>query len=156
MKYPKVSVVFDRKKRFAKTGNGRLELVVELNRKASKYITVAEATPSTWEAVAQTTIVMDMIKECEKILDGMCILNEELTLANFNAHYGKSEMEKRFTRKPKNMYKDTDQNMSFIDFMRQTLAEEDIAECTEADRLFCRRMRPSTMSCSIHSLPHHK
>lgn len=99
---------------------------------------------------------MDKIKECEKILDGMCILNEELTLANFNAHYGKSEMEKRFTRKPKNMYKDTDQDMSFIDFMRQTLAEEDIAECTEADRLFCRRMRPSTMSCSIHSLPHHK
>lgn len=130
MKYPKVSIVFDRKKRFAKTGNGRLELVVELGRKTNKYITVAEATPKTWKAIAQSTEVMDKVHDCEKILDGMCILGEELTLENFNAHYGKSVVASEFRRKPKNEFNGFDQNMNFIDYMKQTLAAEDIAEGT--------------------------
>lgn len=135
MKYPKVSVVFDRKKRFAKTGNGRLEVVVELGRKTNKYITVADATPETWEAVAGGETVMKKVKECEKILDWMCTIDEDLTVENFNTYYKRLEVKESIMEKPKNTFNGFDQSMDFVQYMKKSVSVESLAPGTLRNKM---------------------
>ena len=47
-----VRVVFDRKGSVAKTGNGKVEILVYLSRTQRKYESVGESTPDMWEVVA--------------------------------------------------------------------------------------------------------
>lgn len=79
MEKKNVSVVYDRRKRFEKTGKGKLEISVYFGHNSRKYITVADATPANWEFVAQSAKVQEMIRDCERILDAMDAIGEERT-----------------------------------------------------------------------------
>ena len=49
MKKSRVVVIYDRKKKVAKTGKGIVELRIYLNHKECKFITVGEITPAVWD-----------------------------------------------------------------------------------------------------------
>lgn len=60
-----VTIVFDRKKRCAKTGKGKVEIVIYFRHNSRKYIVVGEGTPANWETVAQNVVVQDKVREYE-------------------------------------------------------------------------------------------
>lgn len=66
-----VKIVFDRKKTAAKTGKGKIEIVVYLNRSELKRETVATATPDDWEVVSLGRNIQAKVKHYEEILKAM-------------------------------------------------------------------------------------
>lgn len=129
MKCPNIKVVFDRKKKFAKTGQGNVEVVINFDRLTHKYIIVGTATPSTWPTVKQSTAVLEKVKECNAILEGLEVLGKEVTIETFNEHYDKNNKVRKLNN-PKNEFNGYDQNQDFINFMKDRLREEHIAPGT--------------------------
>ena len=56
-----VRVVYDRKKVSAKTGTGKIELSIYLQAGERKWITVGEAGPKEWMAVAESTTIQSKV-----------------------------------------------------------------------------------------------
>lgn len=126
MKNPKVYVVFDRKHVSEKKGTGKLEICVYFDRQSRKFLTVGQATPLNWEKMAKTEMVRNKMAECQKILSAMEILGEEMSLACFDQHYDVISSNEEVTLKRTNMYKGTDLNMSFTQYMIDSINSEDI------------------------------
>jgi hypothetical protein len=126
MKNPKVYVVFDRKHVSEKKGMGKLEICVYFDRQSRKFLTVGQATPLNWEKIAKTEMVRNKMAECQKILSAMEILGEEMSLACFDQHYDVISSNEEVTLKRTNMYKGTDLNMSFTQYMIDSINSEDI------------------------------
>lgn len=89
MSYPNVVVMFDRKKRCAKTGKGKVEIVVNFSRTSRKYIAMGSCSSADLPNVQNSSAVLDKIKDCKRILDGLVALGNEVNLENFNVYYDK-------------------------------------------------------------------
>lgn len=134
MERKNVSVVYDRRKRFEKTGKGKLEIMVYFGHNSRKYITVADATPANWEFVAQSAKVREMLRDCERILDAMDAIGEDRTPENFNTHFQKKEKIEASTPN-ENLFNGVDQNSSFLDYMKDCIDAEDLAPGSRKNKL---------------------
>lgn len=124
----RVKLVFDRKGSVAKTGYGKVEICISLQGDKRKYETVATATPEDWETTALNKNVVAKMKHYEQILNAMMLFGEELTIDQFNNHIYAAESKKTEKVDSKYMYKETDQRLSFIDYMQDYLDKEGLRE----------------------------
>ena len=81
-----VKVVFDRKNQAAKTGTGKIEICVYLNRDERKWETVGSSDVESWEVAAQSRNILVKVKHYEQIISAMKMLGEDMTIENFNKH----------------------------------------------------------------------
>ena len=121
-----VDVIFDRRKIAHTKGYGFLEVRVYLGRSGRKYINVARCKPEEWEALAASQTTTDIIKRCECILTAMEVLEEEMTIDNFNFHYS-GEMKKPKDVAPQEKRDVVDSSKkSFIRYMEFALEDEEL------------------------------
>ena len=126
--------MFDRKKKANtnKSGKGKIELYIRLNRECRKYLTIGECTPAEWKAGLFATEAIEKqatyeLKMVEFVKSGV-----EQSLNNLNRFLSigqeakksdvvsvKSDVPKRKRGRPKNPLKD-----SFLDFMRDEIIKE--------------------------------
>lgn len=128
VKQGNVTVIFDRRRTVEDKGVGRVEIRVYLSRTERRYLSICDATPASWKRVSKSKAIVDKCKECEKILNAMDVLGEEMTIANFDLHMNqltaKTEAE---TITKANVYNGVDQDQSFIDYMQKSVDAEDLA-----------------------------
>lgn len=87
MRQVKIDVLFDRRKLYEKKGFGYLEVRVYFARRDVRYVTVGTSTPDEWEKDAKSKETLEVISQCEKIVNAMEVLGEPLTKDTFNTHY---------------------------------------------------------------------
>jgi integrase/recombinase XerD len=120
-----VDVIYDRRKTSAKKGVGYLEVRVYLDRNERRYFSMGLFSPEEKDEVASSDKVLHLVKKCENILGAMNVLNEDMTVENFNYHYSGEE------KKPKEEEKEPDNSKkSFITYMEMTLEGEELREGT--------------------------
>ena len=91
-----VDVIYDRRKLAAKRGKGYVEVRVYLGRNERKYFPMGMASPDEWETLAASEEVTQLLRKCKKIVTAMDVLDEEMTMDNFNLHfYGEEVMQKK-------------------------------------------------------------
>lgn len=131
MKKTSVSVVFDRKRKVKDDGIGTVDVVVYLNRKQRKYISMGTCKRSEWEALAQTKHVLNCVARCEKVLSALAVLKLEVNTANFNTYYYKDEeTAKPVAAAPKNLFNGNDLDGDFIAYLEKEIAGEQVSEGT--------------------------
>lgn len=135
METKNVTVVYDRKKRFNKTGSGKVEIVVYFRHNVRKYILVGEGSPSNWESIAHSFKVQQQVRDCKRILECMEGLGEEWTPENFNKHWDVKEKHELLRNTTGNVFNGYDQESSFIDYMKDCIEDEDLSEGTRAHLL---------------------
>lgn len=135
MKKDSVSVVFDRKRKVNGDGIGTVDVVVYLNRKQRKYISMGTCKRSEWEELAKTKHVQLCVARCEKVLSALAVLKLEVNTDNFNAYYYKDEETAKPVTVPKNLYNGNDLDGDFIAYMVKEIAAEDIREGTRRHKL---------------------
>ena len=91
MKKNHVDVIFDRKKRVAKTGKGFVELRIYLNHKERKHISLGEITPNEWKGYVNKPSVQSEVLRYESIIQAMLTLGTPLTIENLNKLLRKEE-----------------------------------------------------------------
>lgn len=119
-----VKVVFDRKNQAAKTGIGKVEILIYLSREERKYETVATSDKDSWEVVAQGKSILAKMKHYEQIINAMKMLGEEMTIENFNTHI----FQAKTPTKPEDkvLFNGHDQRQSFVDYCREHMNKEDL------------------------------
>ena len=140
-----VSVVFDRKKKANtnKSGKGKIELYIRLNRECRKYLTIGECTPAEWKTGLFATEAIEKqatyeLKMVEFVKSGV-----EQSLDNLNRFLSigqeakksdvvsvKPDVPKRKRGRPKNPLKE-----SFLDFMRDEIIKERSKESTKRQKM---------------------
>ena len=140
-----VSVVFDRKKKANtnKSGKGKIELYIRLNRECRKYLTIGECTPAEWKTGLFATEAIEKqatyeLKMVEFVKSGV-----EQSLDNLNRFLSigqeakksdvvsvKPDVPKRKRGRPKNPLKD-----SFLDFMRDEIIKEHSKDSTKRQKM---------------------
>ena len=138
-----VLVVFDRKKKANtnKSGKGKIELYIRLNRECRKYLTIGECTPAEWKTGLFATEAIEKqatyeLKMVEFVKSGV-----EQSLDNLNRFLSigqeakksyvvsvKPDVPKRKRGRPKNPLKE-----SFLDFMRDEIIKEHSKDSTLDD-----------------------
>ena len=128
MKKSHVDVIYDRKKKVAKTGKGLVELRIYLNHKERKHISLAEIRPDEWEDYKSQPSVQAEILRYQSIIEAMLALGTPLTIENFNKSIGKDSSQK--------MKEDltTSKPGTFIAFMYDELHTEHIERRTTQAR----------------------
>ena len=127
MRTDSISVVFDRRKLFAKRGEGYLEVMVYLGRTGRRYITVCTSTPDRWEEDAKSEETLAVIAQCKKILNAMDVLGEPMTKENFNRHYlGEDQENAAHPASPFLLAA----SKNFIAYCEQALSEEKLRDGT--------------------------
>ena len=125
MKKNHVDVIFDRKKKVAKTGKGFVELRIYLNHKERKHISLGEITPDEWDGYTSKPSVQYEIMRYESIIQAMLTLGTPLTIENLNKHLGiedaKQKVETATEKQAPN---------GFISFMYDELSSERIERRT--------------------------
>lgn len=126
-----VKLVFDRKKQFAKTGSGKIELCIYLARREVKWETVGTSDKDNWEVFAQGRNIQAKLKHYEQIIKAMKTFDEEMTIENFNKHIYTAKA----PSKPEEnvLYKGTDLRQSFVDWCFERLENEGLAPNTIKD-----------------------
>ena len=117
-----VSVVYDRKKRVEKTGEGNVEICIYLKRNVRKFVIWRSCNPLEWRQYKKSDELRKEIALYQQVLDKMVKNDEELSVANFNNHLG-------IENKPVNKVRD--KNISspqgFIEFMNKEINKEKLA-----------------------------
>ena len=117
-----VSVVYDRKKRVEKTGEGNVEICIYLKRNVRKFVIWRSCNPLEWRQYKKSDELRKEITLYQQVLDKMVKNDEELSVANFNNHLG-------IENKP--VKKVREKNMSspqgFIEFMNKEIDKEKLA-----------------------------
>jgi len=127
----KVHVVFDRKRTLEKSGVGAVEILIPLNRKQKRYVTVKKCSTKEWKEFSKSKELKAEIEKYEKVLASMQVLNEEMTLDNLNQYLGVKKKEP----KKKALAPDEIVYSKFTDFMRDRLAEMKIREGTRKQKM---------------------
>ena len=120
-----VRVVYDRKKVSAKTGTGKIELSIYLQAGERKWITVGEAGPKEWMAVAESTTIQSKVTHYEVVIKAMTLLQEDMTIENFNRHV---EIDELNINQGKVMFKGTDLRQSFVEYCLERVEKEGLAK----------------------------
>ena len=126
-----VKVVFDRKNQASKTGNGKIEICVYLNREERKWETVGTSDIESWEVAAQNRNILAKVKHYEQIINAMKMLNEDMTIENFNKHV----FQAKAPSKPEEnvLHNGHDLRQSFVEFCREHLEKEGLAKNSVKD-----------------------
>lgn len=115
-----VTVMFDRLRTVNKTGRGKVEIRVYLDRTARKYIVVGETTKNGWKTFKNSRDLLDQVAFYEEIVKAMKLLGEDMTIENFNYHVNGASEE----------VVDDPLQQSFIDYMKKELEREKIRYST--------------------------
>ncbi len=118
-----VDVIYDRRKISAKKGFGYLEVRVYLGRNERRYFSMGQVTPEEQEELAHSDEVVRLVKKCEKIIAAMKVLDEDLTMEVFNAHFDGEDKKPRVAKVEKEEKPDTSKK-SFISYMELALEGE--------------------------------
>ena len=126
-----VKVVFDRKNQAAKTGTGKIEICVYLNRDERKWETVGSSDVESWEVAAQSRNILVKVKHYEQIISAMKMLGEDMTIENFNKHV----FQAKAPSKPEEhvLHNGNDLRQSFVAFCREHLEKEGLAKNSVKD-----------------------
>ena len=133
-----VTVIFDRKKKAAENGIGKIELQIRLTRTCRKYITVDECTPKEWNARKFGKNVTAEQNRIEKIVSAMVCLGEDMTMENLNKHLGLETIKRAPVKKkttPKVENKKDPLKESFLDFMRDEIINERSKDSTKRQKM---------------------
>lgn len=143
-----VSVVFDRKKKANtnKSGKGKIELYIRLNRECRKYLTIGECTPKEWKAGLFASEANEKRSTYELKIVGFVKSGVEQSADNFTRFLDmcdeskkktdvvsvapKAPAVKRKRGRPKNPLKE-----SFLDFMRDEIIKEHTKDSTKRQKL---------------------
>lgn len=118
------SVVFDRKKTLEKKGVGSVQIQIRLSHTVRKFVTVKSCTAMEWQKYSESMELKVLLREYEEICRSMHRYGEELTMENLNKHIN-----------PENEAVIDPKQGSFIDFMRDCIAQEQIDHDTRRQRL---------------------
>lgn len=103
-----------------------MEVRIYLGRGGRKYINVGRCRPDEWKEFADSKETTDIIKKCEDIITAMEVLEEEMTVENFNFHYsGEIKKPKEIMEAEKKTEKDSSKK-SFILYMEMALEDEEL------------------------------
>ena len=117
-----VSVVYDRKKRVEKTGEGNVEICIYLKRNVRKFIIWRSCNPLEWRQYKKSDELRKEIALYQQVLDKMVKNDEELSVANFNNHLG---IENKPVKKVRE--KNISSPQGFIEFMNKEINKEKLA-----------------------------
>ena len=117
-----VSVVYDRKKRVEKTGEGNVEICIYLKRNVRKFIIWRSCNPLEWRQYKKSDELRKEIALYQQVLDKMVKNDEELSVANFNNHLG---IENKPVKKVRE--KNISSPQGFIEFMNKEIDKEKLA-----------------------------
>lgn len=131
MAKPNVSLVYDHRKQAEKTGIGKLEILVHLNREQRKFITICKCTPDEYPLIARKKFVAEQLEKAKEVVNTLLELKEELTVENFNHHAG-LKFKKRVSPEEK---KEQERRGSFIAFMKDALAKEKLKDSTRERKM---------------------
>lgn len=120
-----VRVVYDRKKVSTEKGTGKIELSVYLQKGERKWITVGEASPKEWMAIAESKTIKSKVTHYEEVIKAMVLLQEDMTIENFNRH---AEVDELNINQGKIMFKGTDLRQPFVDWCLERLELEGLAK----------------------------
>lgn len=123
MKKKFVTVVFDRKKRLATTGEGKVELHIYLGRSQRKYVTLKTCNAISWRRYQKSDELKSEILLYEQVIELMLKKGEELTLANLNHNLGIDDRKRENDIKRRFLKSST----GFLDFMRDRMHKEKLA-----------------------------
>jgi site-specific recombinase XerD len=126
-----VKVIFDRRKKAAKVGTGFIDICVYLKEGQRKFEIVGSSTPENWEVAAQDKAIVAKVKHYEQIVNAMKMLNEDMTIENFNKHIFTAQTPAKPEEKV--LFKGNDLRQSFIDFCRNRFENEGLAPNTVKD-----------------------
>ena len=126
-----VKVIFDRKNQVSKTGTGKIDIRIYLKDGERKFETVGHATLEESEAAMQSKNVVAKVKHYEQIINAMKLLNEDMTIENFNKHIYTAQA----PSKPEEdvLYKGNDLRQPFVDWCLERLELEGLAKNTIKD-----------------------
>ncbi|MBO4662604.1 MAG: tyrosine-type recombinase/integrase [Bacteroidaceae bacterium] len=116
-----VTVIFDRLGAVKKTGRGKVEIRVYLDRNVRKYIVVGETTKTGWLSYQNSKELQLQVEKYDEIVRAMKTLGEDMTIENFNA-YLEDEQAKKESKKPL--------QRNFIEFMREEVRREKLRDGT--------------------------
>ena len=116
-----VTVIFDRLGAVKKTGRGKVEIRVYLDRNVRKYIVVGETTKTGWLSYQNSKELLLQVEKYDEIVRAMKTLGEDMTIENFNA-YLEDEQAKKESKKPL--------QRNFIEFMREEVRREKLRDGT--------------------------
>ncbi len=117
-----VSVVYDRKKRVEKTGEGNVEICIYLKRNVRKFVIWRSCNPLEWRQYKKSDELRKEIALYQQVLDKMVKNDEELSVANFNNHLG---IENKPVKKVRE--KNISSPQGFIEFMNKEINKEKLA-----------------------------
>lgn len=120
-----VKVIFDRRKTVSKTGKGTIEILIYLSREERKWEAVGVAEPDSWEVKAQSRSIVAKVKHYEQIINAMKMLDEEMTIENFNNHIFTAQAPSKPDEKV--LFNGNDLRQSFVEFCREHMEKEDLA-----------------------------
>ena len=135
MKKELVEVVFDRRKNSEKRGYGFLEVQVYLGRATRKYIMIGKYSPDDWQAAAASPETQALVAKCKKIIAAMDVLDEERTYDNFMYHLNGEDKKPKVEVKEEQPKEPEKSGKSFLDFMEEALANEDLREGTRKHKI---------------------
>lgn len=140
-----VSVLFDRKKKAdkVKTGKGKIELYIRLNRECRKYLTIGECTPKEWKMGLFSNEAIEQQANYELKLVKFVNSGVAQTLDNLNRFLSIGQEKKQtdvvsvMPEKPKKQRgrPKKKEKESFLDFMRDEIINERIKESTRKQKL---------------------
>lgn len=126
MKKNHCKVVFDRKNQLAKQGVGKVDIQIRLTRECRKFLTVQTCTAAEWESYRKSKELKELLSHYEQIVAAMELLGEPMTLDSLNSRLGIAV---------KKSYQSEYSDESFIAFMRDCIAKENIDHETKRQRL---------------------
>lgn len=123
MKKNAVVAVFDRKKKTPNERFGTVELRVYLSHGQTTYVTLRKCTLPEWRVYQKSDALAREIKLYSAIVEGMEVLNEEMTVAVFRNHLGA-------TNKSKKKSKSLNAPNGFVEYVRENAKSEGIRPAT--------------------------
>lgn len=128
MKKEILTVVFDRKKTLAKTGEGKVEICIYFNRVERKFVTIKTCSEALWTRYKKSRELKKELQIYQEVIERMQKNREQMTIETLNSYMGLSTDRKQDDLELKRLSMSAD---GFIDFMRSCIAKEKLARSTE-------------------------
>lgn len=125
-----VSVVFDRKHEMAKSGIGRVELLIVFSKTERKYLSLRKCTMSEWKQYEKSAELAAEVHRYTSIVMKMEYSGEEMTREVFESHTGMDILSK--AKKIQLMYASSP--TGFIQFIKDVMEKEELAKSTRQKR----------------------
>lgn len=126
MKKNYASIVFDRRHTAEKTGFAKVEILVLLSRTVKKYVPVRMCNVLEWKKYKKSSELLSLVRLYNDIVLRMIEDDEELTMANFEAHIGIEEDDEGKKERERLQNSAT----GFLEFYEAEVAKEKIAANT--------------------------